>query len=56
MGKEGQLVPEMTDQWVNTISGRYIELYELLIGKPFIGEQLTDTETDKRIIDFLHRL
>lgn len=56
MGKEGQLVPEMTDEWVNTISGRYIELYELLIGKPFIGEQLTDTETDKRIIDFLHRL
>ncbi|MFN5760912.1 MAG: phosphoribosylaminoimidazolesuccinocarboxamide synthase, partial [Sphingobacteriales bacterium] len=24
MGKEGQLVPEMTDEWVNTISGRYI--------------------------------
>jgi len=56
MGKEGQLVPEMTDEWVNTISGRYIELYELLIGKPFIGEQLTEAETDKRIIDFLHRL
>lgn len=56
MGKEGQLVPEMTDEWVNTISGRYIELYELLIGKPFIGEQLTEVETDKRIIDFLHRL
>ncbi|MFZ9301611.1 MAG: phosphoribosylaminoimidazolesuccinocarboxamide synthase, partial [Chitinophagaceae bacterium] len=56
MGKEGQLVPEMTDEWVNTISGRYIELYELLIGKPFIGEQLTEAETDKRIINFLHRL
>jgi len=56
MGKEGQLVPEMTDEWVNTISGRYIELYELLIGKPFTGEQLTEAETDKRIIDFLHRL
>ncbi|MFN5642455.1 MAG: phosphoribosylaminoimidazolesuccinocarboxamide synthase [Sphingobacteriales bacterium] len=56
MGKEGQLVPEMTDEWVNTISGRYIELYELLIGKPFTGEQLTEAETDKRIIDLLHRL
>jgi phosphoribosylaminoimidazole-succinocarboxamide synthase len=56
MGKEGQLVPEMTDEWVNTISGRYIELYELLIGKPFTGEQLTEAETDKRIIDFLHLL
>jgi phosphoribosylaminoimidazole-succinocarboxamide synthase len=33
MGKEGQTVPEMTDEWVNTISQRYIELYEKVIGK-----------------------
>ena len=26
MGKEGQTIPEMTDEWVNTISQRYIEL------------------------------
>lgn len=28
MGKEEQTVPEMNDEWVNTISQRYIELYE----------------------------
>ena len=36
MGKEGQKVPEMSDEWVNTISNRYIELYEKVIGEKFI--------------------
>src|SRR4029079_18769271 len=35
MGKEGQTVPEMSDEWVNTISQRYIELYEKVIGEKF---------------------
>ena len=30
MGKEGQQVPEMSDEWVAIISKRYIELYEKL--------------------------
>ncbi len=34
-GKEGQTVPEMTDEWVETITNRYIELYELLLGRKF---------------------
>jgi phosphoribosylaminoimidazole-succinocarboxamide synthase len=34
-GKDGQTVPEMTDEWVETISNRYIELYELLLGRTF---------------------
>jgi phosphoribosylaminoimidazole-succinocarboxamide synthase len=40
MGKEGQTVPEMTDEWVNTISQRYIELYETVIGEKFVPEDL----------------
>jgi phosphoribosylaminoimidazole-succinocarboxamide synthase len=28
MGKEGRAVPEMSDEWVDTISKKYIELYE----------------------------
>jgi len=32
MGKEGQQVPEMSDEWIATIRDRYIELYEKLIG------------------------
>ena len=38
MGKEGQSVPVMTDEWVDTISGRYIDLYEKVIGLPFRPE------------------
>ncbi|MDB5256048.1 MAG: purC [Chitinophagaceae bacterium] len=34
-GKEGQQVPEMTDEIVNHISNRYIELYEQVTGKKF---------------------
>jgi phosphoribosylaminoimidazole-succinocarboxamide synthase len=34
-GKEGQVVPEMNDEWVNAISERYIELYEYLTGNKF---------------------
>ena len=34
-GKEGQVVPEMTDAFVNQISERYIELYENIIGEKF---------------------
>ena len=55
MGKEGQTVPEMTDEWVNTISQRYIELYEKVIGKKFVAEKLSDDETYKRIISSLNK-
>ena len=55
MGKEGQVVPEMTDAWVNTISQRYIELYEKVIGKKFVAERLSDDETYKRIISSLDK-
>ena len=37
-GKEGQQVPEMTDELVNSISERYIELYEHITGKTFIKQ------------------
>lgn len=35
-GKEGQIVPEMNEEWVNQISSRYIELFEKLTGEKFI--------------------
>jgi len=53
MGKEGQTVPEMSDEWVNTISQRYIELYEKVIGEKFRPEKLSEEETRNRIIDAL---
>jgi phosphoribosylaminoimidazole-succinocarboxamide synthase len=56
MGKEGQTVPEMNDEWVNTISKRYIELYEKVIGQPFNPEALPDEETFARITAALAKL
>jgi phosphoribosylaminoimidazole-succinocarboxamide synthase len=35
-GKPGQTVPDMTDEWLAAISARYIELYEMVTGQPFI--------------------
>jgi phosphoribosylaminoimidazole-succinocarboxamide synthase len=53
MGKEGQTVPEMTDEWVNTISQRYIELYEKVIGEQFKPEKLSKEETFERVLKAL---
>ncbi len=44
MGKEGQQVPEMTDEWIQTISNRYIELYEKVIGEKFVRVTMTGDE------------
>ena len=50
MGKEGQTVPVMSDEWVQTISLRYIELYEKVIGQPFKPQALSEEETYQRVI------
>lgn len=44
MGKEGQTVPEMTPDWIDTISKRYIELFEKVTGKSFVPQQPSDEE------------
>ena len=56
MGKEGQTVPEMTDEWVQTISQRYIELYEKVIGSGFQPENLSDQTTYERVVDALKNI
>jgi phosphoribosylaminoimidazole-succinocarboxamide synthase len=56
MGKEGQTVPAMSDEWVDTISKRYIELYEKVIGEKFVPQQLSDEETGNIIIRELESL
>ena len=49
MGKEGQVVPPMSEEWIDTISKRYIELYEKVIGEKFKPEKLSDEETYERV-------
>ena len=44
MGKERQVMPEMSGEWIATIRNRYIELFELLIGEKFVPVVLSDEE------------
>src|SRR6185437_7004210 len=56
MGKEGQTVPPMSDEWIQTISSRYIELYEKVIGEALVPEELNEEVLDKKIITALIKL
>ncbi len=56
MGKEGQTVPEMSDSWIETISNRYIELYEKIIGLKFVPVVFSDEETEQIIQEELDKL
>jgi len=56
MGKEGQTVPHMSAEWIDTISKRYIELYEQVIGEKFIPQQLSEEETYQLVCASLEKL
>lgn len=57
-GKEGQKIPEMNKELVNSISNRYIELYEHITGEPFIKSDSPEIyqRVEKNISDSLSRL
>ena len=55
MGKEGQTIPAMSDEWVETISKRYIELYEKIIGTSFIPTPLSKEETFQLVVASLNK-
>ena len=54
-GKDGQSVPEMTPEIISSISERYIELYENIVGEKFIKADATNVmeRTEKNILNFL---
>jgi phosphoribosylaminoimidazole-succinocarboxamide synthase len=56
MGKEGQTVPTMSIEWIDTISKRYIELYEQVIGEKFIPQQLAEEITYQVVCASLEKL
>jgi phosphoribosylaminoimidazole-succinocarboxamide synthase len=56
MGKEGQQVPEMTDDFVQLVSDRYIELYEKITGKPFVKQHVSDDQVVSAINASLQKL
>lgn len=57
-GKEDQVVPEMTPEFVKSISERYIELYEQITGDEFIKHDHSDAlkRVENNIIEALKRL
>ena len=57
-GKDGQNVPEMTDEIIKNISDRYLELYETIIGEKFIKDDINNIEEriKKNINRFLKRV
>ncbi|WP_432221378.1 phosphoribosylaminoimidazolesuccinocarboxamide synthase [Flavobacterium sp. TMP13] len=43
-GKEGQVIPDMTDAYIETVSERYIELYEKILGEKFVKADIANIE------------
>lgn len=54
-GLDGQTMPFMPDEFVDVITERYIELYEKIIGKPFVKADNSNIEAriEKNVTDFL---
>lgn len=56
MGQPGQQVPEMTDERIQDISNRYIQLYEKVTGETFIPNPFSEEETFERMKECAERL
>ncbi len=54
-GKDGQTIPEMNDKFVQSVSERYIELYENVSGNKFVKSDLQDpiNRIEKNVLTFL---
>lgn len=54
-GQEGQQIPEMTDAYIESVSERYIELYENILGEKFVKADIDniDQRIDKNVLDYL---
>ena len=56
-GLEGQSIPEMTDEKINEISDRYIELYENITGETFVKSDVTNIlgRIEQNVLQFLNK-
>jgi phosphoribosylaminoimidazole-succinocarboxamide synthase len=55
-GKDGQQVPVMTDEFVQLVSDRYVELFENITGQKFVKEEVAAADAESRIIAALKSL
>ena len=54
-GQEGQQIPNMTDEYIESVSERYIELYENILGEKFVKADIAniDQRIEKNVVDYL---
>lgn len=54
-GKEGQEIPDMSDEYIESVSERYIELYEQITGDQFIKADITNIQEriEKNVLEYL---
>ena len=57
-GLEGQTVPVMSDDYIETVSERYIELYENITGETFVKADVSDIQTriETNVLTYLKNL
>ncbi len=56
-GKEGQVIPDMDTNYITSVSERYIELYEQILGTPFIKADISDINKriENNVLAFLEK-
>jgi phosphoribosylaminoimidazole-succinocarboxamide synthase len=56
-GKEGQQIPNMTDKYIETVSERYIELFENIIGEQFVKADILkiNERIEKNVLSYLEK-
>jgi phosphoribosylaminoimidazole-succinocarboxamide synthase len=54
-GQEGQAIPDMSDEYIESVSERYIELYENILGEKFVKADIDniDQRIEKNVLDYL---
>ncbi|MEG1230571.1 MAG: phosphoribosylaminoimidazolesuccinocarboxamide synthase, partial [Flavobacterium sp.] len=54
-GQEGQQIPDMTEAYIESVSERYIELYENILGEKFVKADIDniDQRINKNVLDYL---
>jgi phosphoribosylaminoimidazole-succinocarboxamide synthase len=54
-GKEGQEIPEMSDAYIASVSDRYIELFEQIMGEQFVKADITNIESriERNVLSYL---
>lgn len=54
-GQDGQQIPDMSDEYIESVSERYIELYENILGEKFVKADIDniDQRIDKNVLEYL---